>query len=311
MSYVQRKIDVTFTLGANLNADGYAANANQPAGAQKTFAGTNGANQVKVTGRRVVCNISQAGQGALTHLSLRIFGMTLSLMNQLATWGQSPLNISRTSITIESGDDVSGMSTIFVGNITDAMIDFNSMPEVAFQVSAFTGAAVTLTAGKSSSYNAIVDTATVMKDLAGRVGMNFTNNGVTSRLSYPYFHGTYGDQIASCARQANIEYSLDQNTLAIWPKGSTRNSQAIVISPQTGMKGYPTFFPLGMNVEMEHNPSIGLGSLLIVQSSIVNACGKWIVYHMQHYLASEMPDGPWFTEVQVAKPGSVPVISYG
>ena len=75
MNFVQRVIDVTFTLGVG------------------SFVGSGG-NNVTLTGidntkpgPRVGCQISGAGGAVMSNLELQIFGMTLDQMNQLSTLG--------------------------------------------------------------------------------------------------------------------------------------------------------------------------------------------------------------------------------
>ncbi len=305
MSFTQRIIQVAFTLASNAGASTGAVTAGQAG--QTTFAGTNGANRVLITGARIIASVVEKGQRALPAAQLRIYGMTFSQMNQLATWGALQTQISATTIDIITGDTDNGLSTIFTGSITDAGIDFTAMPDVCFVVSAFSAAASALNSFKPTSYKGNTSVATILGDIAQRSGRNFENNGVTTRLANQYLSGTAIDQIETCARNANIEFAVTDSTLAIWPKGKQRQGAVPRIAPDNGLIGYPTFFQLGISLTMEHRAGITIGTMVEVYSSLTQACGNWIVFGMTHEISSETPGGPWFTHLECAKPGSTPV----
>ncbi len=71
---------------------------------------------------------------------LAIFGLPLDMMNQLSVVGTQINAIAKNSITVEAGDDESGMHLVFAGNIINAFVDANNMPNVCLRVSASPGA---------------------------------------------------------------------------------------------------------------------------------------------------------------------------
>ena len=101
-----------------------------------TFA--EGGNKVTLpAGLRMRADIQNAGGLADGTLDLTIWGMTRSIMNQLATLGLQ-INLLQTNrVTLTAG--VAGkMSTAFIGFITAAEADFNAMPEPSFRITAHT-----------------------------------------------------------------------------------------------------------------------------------------------------------------------------
>ena len=97
-----------------------------------------GGNQVTLpAGLRMAANIQNAGGLSDGVLNLTIWGMTRSLMNQLATLGLQINNLPKNLITLTAGTP-GKMSTAFVGYITAAEADFNQMPEPSFQITAHT-----------------------------------------------------------------------------------------------------------------------------------------------------------------------------
>jgi hypothetical protein len=304
-SIPQRALDLTFTLASNLDDNGYVADTSKPT--QPTFPGSNGANQVKLTGRRVSATIVKAGGRSLGELQLRVFGMTLSQMNQLSTLGALPSQPRKNSVTIEAGNVGGAMATVFMGNITDAWTDFGNSPEVAFQVSAFEGYNARIKASSPSSYKGPSDAATVLQDLATRAGYTFENNGVSAIIYNTYLSGTVGEQIEDICQHAGIAKIIENNVLSIWPANGTRkSSNTPLISKDTGLQGYPGFNPIGVTFKTTFNPAIKHGALVKVQSIVQPACGTWQVNNLTHELSSEMPGGPWATNVECVVKGYLP-----
>lgn len=284
MSFVKRKINVTLSYGTGP----------QGLGEPKI---------VELTGHRVVCNsIASGGQG-MGGLQLRIYGLTPSLMAELSTVGKMPQTYPRNQVAVYAGDDAVGMSLVFYGTVTAAYADMMSVPEVAFVVIGAVGVIEALLPVPPSSWHGDVDAADILKTLADQMGMAFENNGVSVILRDSYFPGSPRAQALACINAANISWNgLEQNTLAIWPKGASRKSTTVLISPETGMVGYPTYTATGIFVTTEYNPAIGFGGLVEVQSIIPQANGVWRVLVMNHELAAELPSGPWFTQLQLVKP---------
>lgn len=279
-SFIQRAVDVTFTLiqGA-------------------TFKET-GTNSVTLHNLRVSAHITISGE-VMAELQLQVYGLTMSMMNQLSTLGRGiPGSVPNNIVSVAAGDAVSGMSPVFEGTIYQGWADFQGMPETMFAVSAYAGLYQSVASAQPTSASGSVDCAKVMEGLAKQMGMTLENSGVSVMLSTPYFPGTPRMQVEECARAADIRWQIDRNVLAIWPKDGYRAGDAPLISPQTGMVGYPTFNSSGIVVTTLFNPALKFGGLVDVKSSLTPACGKWSVYSMSHDLESQTPDGNWFTRIQ-------------
>ncbi len=288
MSYTKKRIDVAFSLG-------------------KGSFGETGANTITVSGLRVIATITTEGGNSMGHLLARIYGMTQSQMNQLSTLGLLITELRKNSVALSAGDYESGMSEVFVGTITNAYVDFDGAPQVSFNVEASVGALEAVKPVPPSSYPGATDVALIMSGLAKQMGLRFQNWGVSVKLASPYYAGTGRDQIIRCAEAANINWIIENNRLDIWPKNAARGSTVPVISPETGMVGYPAYDSLGIILRTLFNPTIAYGSDVMVKSSLQPACGTWRVYHINHSLASETPGGEWFSTMKAARPGSVPI----
>lgn len=299
MTLRRRRLDFTFTLDPTTSASSPTVTT------RPTFA--EGGNQVTLTNHRATAQVKVAGGFSMAECQFRVYGMTLSLMNQLSTLGQVPLPGGRNTVTVSAGDDEDGMGVVFQGTITNAWADFKGSPDVPFHVVAQSGMISALAIAPPSSFSGSASVATIMSGLAAQMGLSFENNGVTTRLANPYFPGTLYAQAQACATAANIDMIIDRGVLAISPRGVARGSQVLLVNANTGMIGYPAFTGNGIALQMLFNPSITFGAKVKVESILTPANGEWIIYNMMHDLASEAPGGPWFTYLETAKPGYAPV----
>jgi hypothetical protein len=280
VSFVKRRVDVTFQLGTG------------------SF-GESGTNTVTCSGLRVQAHIDKVFGPGMGEAQLRIHGLTPSLLNQLSSLNQATMATRRNTIIISAGDDVSGMATVFQGQIMISQIMLNTAPDTALMVLAQAGALAAVQNVPPTSYPGTADAAVVMQNLAFLAGLEFENNGVSMQLATPYYPGSPLEQIRKCAQagRAVFDYVIDDRTLAIFPVGGSRGGQIPVISPATGMVGYPNYSTSVFGIELTtlFNPLLRPGGMVKVESDLAVANGTWQVFNMQHELESEDPGGQWFT----------------
>lgn len=285
MAFVSRQIDVSFKLHKG------------------TFAGTNSDTKT-YSGLRCEASINNTGGASLNSLQFRVYGMSEQTMNDISTFGVLVMDTERNVITVTASNSKGGMSQVFQGTIAQAWTDYRGMPEASFNVEAYAGFYEQIKAIAVNSYDGATDVATVIKSLAESIGFSFTNNGVTTKLESPYFAGSAVTQIKTCAEHAGIAYDISNGSVQIWPSGESRDDVTFLISPDTGLVGYPTFSNIGIGIQTLFNPDIILGRKLQVKSSIPRACrDDWYCKLVNHELASQVPNGPWFTYAQLAPKG--------
>lgn len=290
MSYSEKEIDVTFDL------------------AQGEFEG--GGNRATVTGLRVMATITKRVGYEQSMAEISIYGMPLPLMNQLANvgnrWGQAYLN----GITLSAGDS-QNKNTVFAGQIYMAFVDAQAstvagaQPQVCFRVSATPGYYQKLIPSKPVSIQGSAKVAAMMKNLASQMNYGFLNNGVTAVLSNPYYPGTPWQQANQISKDAGIEWFIDNDTLVIQDPENPRAGETVVISPETGMIGYPAFNTNQVIVTALFNPYVQMMGLIEVQSSLTAANGKWIVQDLIYQLESQMPRGRWLMTITGYTAGKV------
>ena len=296
MSFTQKLITATIQINSG--------NALTPGTAPASFAGKGGANTVTLSGYRISAKIVKAGGNSQEEAAVRIYGLGLSLMNQLSTLGKTTVVLTNNLITLAAGDSSTGLSTIFAGNIASAVINLSDPPNGILEITAYAGRYQALQTVAPSSYQSAADAAVIMSGLATQGGLTFEKNGVSVMLRNPYFPGSLRSQMQACAEAANINWIIDDGKLAIWPKTGYRDGPVPLISPQTGLIGYP--YPSGqdlLGLTTQFNPQLTFGGRINVQSSITPACGIWTICHLEHEIETMVIGGKWESKITGSPPG--------
>jgi hypothetical protein len=306
-SYVQRAIDITITLG------------------EGQF-GATGSNTVKLSGLRVTAVIEKAPFPTYDVANIRVYGLTLSLMQTVSTLGVPRAMIRvRNSVLVEAGDSINGMSVVYAGYMVDAYQSFDESPETSLNIVGNAGRDQAIIPVPPLSFSSSFDVVTALSGLADRMGWGFENSGVSIQLPAGYYPGTALDQCYKIASDANINLYPDSSTnpitLAIWPKLGARNGAVPLISAATGLIGYPKYESNAMSFKCIYNPSLRAGGVINMQSTVGQAPttigagqlvpegtqsggpnGQWtIVAPLVVDLAAQMPGGPWYNEVRCVR----------
>lgn len=281
-SFTRKRIRVTFRLGLG------------PAASL-------GHKDVILEGLRSGVQIVMYAGTAMGEAHIRIWGPPASIMNEVSAVMPAEVMARYDIVTIEAGDDESGMAVVFNGGLSAAWTDFSAAPDAFLACSAYTALFQAIRPTPAVSYPGPVAAAQVFEDIAETAGWIFENGGVTTILPSSYFSGGLMDQLEACARAARCEYTIDQNTLAVVPKGRSRETDEIEISAETGMVGYPSYTGGTLRVATLFDPRIKALANVKIKSVQRPACGTWRVNRVVHELSSEMPGGPWFTRIEASK----------
>jgi hypothetical protein len=266
--------------------------------------GESGFNTVTVTDLRASVSIVKTAAPSKSTATMRIMGLTPSIMNQLSRIGVLPNIVRNNIVTVMAGDSPSNLSLAFAGGIWDAWPDFIDSPDVGFNVISYTGLLEEMKPALPTSFPGSVDVATIMATLANQMGYKFENNGVSVMLSNPYLPGTARAQAVAAAAAADIYLVFDDqnNIMAILPKDGVRATVTPLLSPDTGMVGYPSYIGPGkIALKSVYNSSLRFMGSINVQSSDSNfpsANGLWRITRLQHNLETWTPKGAWFSEMQ-------------
>ncbi len=269
--------------------------------------GASGGNSKTLSNLRMSAKIKSTGAGNCRLQELAIYGMPLQDMNQLTTLGTAFGQQAKNNIVLQASDNGGkSYSTVFNGDIMEAFVDAQSMPEVCFRI---TGAVGLFNAAKPippTSVNGKADVLKLAQGLAKTMGYTFEGNNVNLKLTNPYLHGTGISQMRQLAYAAGIEWTIDQsNTLAIWPANQSRQTSSIpLVSKDTGMVGYPAFRQGRIIVVSYFNPAFTQGGKIQVQSDLTPANGMWETRSVEHELDCLVPRGKWFSVLTCTQYGT-------
>ncbi|MFT8720031.1 baseplate hub protein [Acetobacter sp.] len=282
---------------------------------------------VTLKNHAVICDIASGGLESGVMCQIRIYGMSLSRMNQLSTSQTGFIAQTLNSITVKAGAEGEALRPVFQGDIVQAFVDFSGVPDVAFNVTGLSMGAINAKPASPVSYPDGARVQDIMATLAVNAGLMFHNNGVDAALPGSlYFSGTCTDQIRDCANAARISWLVSMNTLSIWPQNFALPSDISglpEISEATGMVDYPSYYAGGVNVQTFFNPLINFRDAFNLKSQYSPASmisnygvplassagevvrpateGVWIVQNVRHSIASETLGGPWFTMITASR----------
>lgn len=278
MAFTQKLINVTFVSGSGGFAD------------------------ISLTGLRISCHAVVAGENSMASCDLLIYGMTLSHMNQLSTLGWSGGSPGNNEVQVYAGD-ANGMTLVYKGTIWQAVSDFQGGPNLPFHVVAQAGARESALNIKPTSVNSkSADFKQIWQQLAQTMGLTPEVNGINFKIAFPYLPGSAREQAAALAQHANVNWAIDRGVLAAWPRYGSRQGSTPLISPQTGMVGYPSWSSVGIKVKTLFNNELQIGGQVEIQSSITPANGTWIIQRIEHNLQAFTPNGEWFTTIEALSP---------
>lgn len=86
-------------------------------------------------------------------------------------------------------------------------------------------------------------------------------------------HGTCRDILEELCRPHGLEVSITNGKLNILPKGAHLGTQAIVLSPQTGLLGVPSISQTSVSFEALLNPKLIPGQRVQLVTANPNTCG--------------------------------------
>ncbi len=267
-------------------------------------------NQITLQGFRASADIDKAGGVQMGTLRAKIYGVSQSDMNACTAFTmQAPrdgdLYYKPNTVEVYAIDG-DAESLVFAGNFVNAWADYQSVPDVFLHIQAVAATDAMLRPVPPRSFKGAVDVATVMGQIAHSMGFAFENNGVNVKLADVYLPSTDMEQARDLAKAAGIGLWIDDKVLAITQTPTTPRGTLIpLISPATGMVGYPTVDGWGVNFRTLFNPAITFGGRVKIETDVMQAAGEWGVACIGHHLESEKPDGAWFSSVRCNRIGLV------
>lgn len=259
--------------------------------------GSSNNDQITLQGFRTIVDIDKAGGVQMGTLRAKIYGVRQQDMNSITTLQWKPGTLIPNTVEAFAIDGAAE-TLVFAGNIVNAWADYQSMPDVYLHIQAQSAFFNQLKAIPPRSFKGRVDVASIMGQIARDLGYSFENNGVATQLTDIYLPNTGMEQAKDLARAAGCDLYLDDKILAITPPNVPRRVIIPVISPATGLIGYPTFDGTGVNFQALFNPAVTFGGSIKLETDVQQAAGEWVVTSVAHRLESEKPGGAWFSTIR-------------
>lgn len=260
-------------------------------------------NVLTVEGLRTLATIRYGGGSIMPQAEIIIYGLSLEAMHKLMRIRWQDISSMTNTIRLEAGEQGGTLTRAYEGNITFAYIDTSTAPDIALRITSMIGVYESFKPANPISYQGEKSVVEAIGEIATGMGYLFENHGVSESLMMRdvTLVETDVNKIRRLCRDYEIDPYIDFNSISITPQGGARNLKIPVLTPKTGMIGYPTPTIQGVDVRALWDPSISFGGIVRIQDSIMQSTnGDWRVFGITAQLESEMPGGNWFVDIKAA-----------
>lgn len=255
-------------------------------------------NKLEAVGLRISAEINFGNGMPAPSARLRIYGLPAETMNKLIRQKYRDAKKLRDDIMVEAGDQGEDLMMVFKGGIVEAYPDYAEAPNVSLIIEAQTAVLEAMTPSDAESYEGTHDVINIMGNVCKRIGYTLEDNGVKQPLENVYLCNTDISKIKWLAEAANLDLYVESGNIAVTRKGEPRKLKIPVISPDSGMIGYPVPTSVGVQFKCFYDPIVRFGGIVRVKDSIVERCnGDWITYGVRVTLETETEGGRWFMDV--------------
>ena len=248
-------------------------------------------NSYRIQDLAMTAKIDKVGPPEFGKASATIYGLPLTIMEQLSTLNMHPLFVKRNYMNIFAGDEERGYTQIFAGSITKANADFNNAPDVPFHIEARLGFFGSVTAQGDNVISGSQPVANFIATQAKKAGMTFKNEGVTTQIRNSVFTGSPIEQARQAAQQIGAELIIDDEQMILVKNGASRKGNVPVLSAESGLLGYPVMTQNGIECKAIFNPDFRFAGLIEINSIVPKTSGQWRIIKLSHSLSSNLPSG--------------------
>ena len=113
-----------------------------------------------------------------------------------------------------------------------------------------------------------------------------------------YKYVSYGsgiEIIEKLSHACRFDLYIDQRSISICPIGGSRELKIPVITPKTGLIGYPAPDQRGITFSCAYDPLVRFGGIVQIRESIIGDVVNqdWRVYGLVATLEANIPQGKW------------------
>jgi hypothetical protein len=239
--------------------------------------------------------------------SLNIYGLSADSRAQIEALSLKPkkdgLQSGNIRVEIEAGYETTGTSLIFRGDLRTA-VSSRQGSEIVTTIEGEDGGRSVLRARIAKSFGAGTDYAAAVKACASAMGVGLGNLAdVTATIRHVYksglvLSGNASDSLRKVLRPLGLTYSIQNGVLQLQRAGAPLNTQAVLLSQDTGLVGSP---------ERDANGIVTATSLLIPELIVggvvvFNTKDLKGAYQIQRAnLTGEKSGRDWYVKIE-AKP---------
>lgn len=250
----------------------------------------------------VSCNFAY-GNGAVTPTAqITIFGLPLEKMMKLMRLQWNTMDSLLNMVRIEAGNEGEDLQLVYDGNITQATIDMNQAPTppliITSQMAVYEKAKVMppYTSPKGVSINI----ADLVSQLCAEIEYTFENNGVDNVGVDITLEGSNIEKIQKLANIFDFDLYVEQKSVTICKLGEPRLTKIPVISPSSGLIGYPVPDVKGVNFSCLYDPLVKFGGIVRIENSVLGDLVNrdWRIYGYTAQLEAYVQNGKWQIDAQ-------------
>jgi hypothetical protein len=268
---------------------------------------SDGTNTRIIEGLATTADIKKAGLPEKNTANIKIANLKLDELEKLTFLAFRPLQSRKNKIIVEAGEKDKELSVVFKGDITASYPDFSSAPDIFLNIEAMTAGWSLQMNTSPTSVNGEADAGKLFEQFATAAGFGFINNGVSATVRNTTFNGSPIEKAQQLAREINKELIIDDENF-ILQEWNQPQGEAVVISPESGLIGYPSFTSDGISAKSFFIPALKFGGQIKLETVLPRASGFWKITNLSHQLSaytngewSSTFDGTWLKEYEGQK----------
>ncbi|MDR1396855.1 MAG: hypothetical protein LBJ14_03910 [Desulfarculales bacterium] len=258
-----------------------------------------GGNTKIIEGLECEVAVQKPGLPEKNSASVKIWGLQYEDMAQLTMLSFRPLESQHNLISIKAGEKGGAKVLVYAGEITSAFADFNQVPDPCMQIEADSGSYPQQIAVPTDTVKGEAKADRLFAMYSKAAGYTYKNEGVTSSVRNACYPGSPINKMTKLARDVDCELIIDDGQVTILPTGKARQGDAVLLTRDTGMIGYPTFSQDGISCRCIFNPDLRYGGLIKVESIVPRASGVWRITKLTHKLSNAV-GGSWESQMEAA-----------
>jgi hypothetical protein len=254
-----------------------------------------GTNTRIIEGLATTVDIEKAGLPDKNTAKVKIANLNLAEMEQLTFLAFRPLQSRKNKIMIEAGEKGKELSVVFKGDITSSFPDFSTAPDIFLNIEAMASSFSLQMNTSPTSIDGEISAPVLFEQFANEAGFGFINNGISATVKNSTFVGSPPQKAEQLAKEINCELIIDDENYIV-QKWDEAQGVAVVVSPESGLIGYPSFTNDGISCKSFFNPALKFGGQIRLESMLPRATGFWKITKLAHSL-SAYTTGEWTSSI--------------